>query len=210
MKIIDISIPIKTGMTVYPNNPEVTIEATSRMPEGSSDVSKITMGTHTGTHLDAPRHAILNAGDIEALPFENYFGPAKVFDLSYLQPGEAVKISDLDGKEISAGDRLLFKTSNSARGYDSFYNDFVYLDGDCADFLVEKKVALVGIDYLSIKQKGSKDNRPHTSLLANGISILEGINLRDVAEGEYTISCFPLKIAEADGSPTRAVLIQNN
>lgn len=208
MKIIDISIPIKTGMTVYPNNPEVVEEAVSRMPEASSDVSKITMGTHTGTHLDAPSHAILNGGAMESLPLENYYGPARVFDFSHLQPGEAVKVSDLAGTEINAGDRLLFKTSNSARGYDSFYSDFVYLDGDCADFLAEKKVALVGIDYLSIKQKGSKDNRPHTSLLANGISILEGIDLAGVSAGDYTLVCFPLKIAEADGSPTRAVLFK--
>lgn len=211
MKILDISIQIKSGMTVYPNNPAVVIEAASQIAQGaSSDVSRISFGSHTGTHVDAPKHATLGAGDVSTFPLTHFYGPAKVFDMSHLQPGDAVKVSDLEGKDIVAGDRVLFKTSNSARGYDSFYNDFVYVDGDAAEWLAARGVVLVGIDYLSIKQKGSKDNRSHTALLDAGIVILEGINLRDVAEGNYTLAAFPLNIVDADGAPVRAVLLQDN
>jgi len=210
MKILDISIPIRTGMTVYPNNPAVVIEQVSKIADGaSSDVSQITFGSHTGTHVDAPKHATLGAGDVASLPLSHFYGPAKVFDMSHLAPGDAVKVADLESKDIQAGDRILFKTSNSARGYDSFYSDFVYVSGDAAEFLANRGVVLVGIDYLSIKQKGSKDNRPHTALLDKNIAILEGINLRDVAEGSYTLAAFPLNIADADGAPARAVLVQD-
>ncbi len=209
MKIINISIPIQSGMTVYPNNPEVMIESVAKIAEGaSSDVSRISFGSHTGTHADAPKHATAGAGGIDSFPLSHFYGPAKVFDFSHLQPGDAVKVIDLESKEILAGDRILLKTSNSARGYGEFYNDFVYLDGDAAEFLTEKGVVLVGIDYLSIKQKGSKDNRPHTALLSNNIAILEGINLTTVAEGTYTLAAFPLNIPDSDGSPARAVLIK--
>ena len=110
-------------------------------------------------------------------------------------------------KEITAGARILVKTSNSDRGYEEFYEDFVALSGDCADWLAEKNIYLFGIDYLSIKKRGSADNRAHNSLLAKNIPIVEGLNLKEVTAGTYEIFCPPLKLTGVDGAPTRAVLI---
>jgi arylformamidase len=208
MKIIDISIPITNNTTVYPNNAPVEIEKFATIPQDSSNLSKITMGSHTGTHVDAQLHVRENGEPLEKLPLENFVGPARVLDLSHLQPEELIKISDLEKYEISAGDRILAKTSNSDRGYDEFYTDFVALDGDAADYLADKNIALFAIDYLSIKQKGSPDNRAHTALLDKNISIIEGVDLSKVEEGEYQIFCAPLKIEGIDGAPCRAILIQ--
>lgn len=208
MKIFDISIEIKNGMIVYPGDPVVEILPHKIIPTDSSNVSKITTGSHTGTHLDAKSHVFADGESIDEFPLEYFVGSCKVFDLSYLGAGELIKISDLENKDINVGDRILIKTSNSSRGFSEFYTDFVALSGDCAEFLANKKIKLFGIDYMSVKQKGSKDNRSHTELLKNNIAILETIDLSAISEGEYELICLPIKLHGLDGAPTRAVLIQ--
>ena len=216
MKIIDISVPINNNTIVYPNNPPVVIEVVAKTASNSSGLSKISFGSHTATHIDAPSHTIEYGDPIEYYSLENFIGECQVFDFSYLDPGELIKISDFEKaltlenspkKEISAGARILVKTSNSDRGYEEFYEDFVALSGDCADWLAEKNIYLFGIDYLSIKKRGSADNRAHNSLLSKNIPIIEGLNLKEVTAGTYEIFCPPLKLTGVDGAPTRAVLI---
>jgi arylformamidase len=209
MQIIDISVPINNETISYPNNPEVNIESFASIPEASSNISKIEMGSHTATHVDAQLHVKEGGKTLDDISLDKYIGPCKVLDFSYLKPGELIKPEDLQKHQIQEGDRLIAKTSNSERGYGQFYNDFVALSGDAAEYLKEKKIKLFAIDYLSIKQKGNTDNRAHTELLDNDIAIVEGVNLKDVEEGEYAIYCPPLKITGADGAPTRAVLIKN-
>lgn len=209
MKIIDISVPINNETVVYPNNPAVVIEKVAKTASSSSQLSKISFGSHTATHIDAPSHTIEYGDPIEYYSLENFIGECQVFDFSYLNSGELIKISDFEkvpNLEIKAGSRILVKTSNSERGYEEFYEDFVALSGDCADWLAEKNIYLFGIDYLSIKKRGSADNRAHNSLLAKNIPILEGINLKDVTGGTYEIFCPPLKLTGVDGAPTRAIL----
>lgn len=205
-KIIDISLPLTDSTIVYPGNVPLTIETHAEMPEATTHLSKITMGTHTGTHMDAPMHAVIGAPSLDQIPLETLVGECKVIDVSHRGAGEAVMIEDLEGADIQKGDRVLLKTSNSLRGFDTFYGDYVYLDGDAADWLVEREPALVGIDYLSIKQRGSSDQRPHTSILEKNIPIVEGINLKDVDAGEYELICLPLKFMGVEGGPVRAIL----
>jgi len=209
MKIYDISLDLNNDTIIYPNNVPVSIETHAKMPEASTHLSKITMGTHSGTHVDAPMHAVIDAPSLDQIPLETFIGEVKVFDMSHRKGGEAVMISDFEEKGgVYEGQRILVKTSNSERGFDEFYDDYVYLDGDCADWLVEKKIKLFGIDYLSIKQRGSNDHRPHTSLLEANIPIIEAVNLKDISEGNYEIYCLPLKFKGVEGCPVRAVLIE--
>lgn len=208
-EIIDISLTIEPKMLVYPGNPEVSIEKAQDIDCGaSSNVSKITLGSHTGTHIDAPLHCIQGAKSITDLPLEHFFGPCKVFDAT--NEKESISLEFVKSKKITEGDRVLFKTKNSEIGFKEFRNDFVFLSGDASEYLANLDVALVGIDYLSIKQKGSSDNRPHTEFLSRSIPILEGIDLKNVEEGEYLLSAFPLKIEGCDGGLTRAVLIKDS
>jgi len=203
MRIYDISIPIKPGMIVYPNNPEVMFV----VQEGATTThTEMSFGTHTGTHMDAPRHAFAEGQTVDKVPLEACFGAARVLDVSDAK--DSVKISDLEKFDIQKRERILLKTSNSKRGFDEFYDDYVYLDGDAADYLVEKDISLVAIDYLSIKQRGGSDQRPHTSLLEKNIPIIEAVDLSRVGEGDYILSAFPLKLEGLDGSPLRAVLIK--
>ena len=200
--IIDISIPIGENTIVYPNNPPVHIEEV----RGTTSIhSVLTIGSHTATHIDAPRHASTSEGGIDSYPLERFVGPVRVLDCT--QSVGKISAADLSSWDIQKGERLLFKTTNSARGFTSWYDDYVYLDGDAAVMLATMQVALVGIDALSIKQRGSSDLRPHTALLETGIPIVEGLDLSRVIAGTYTLICLPLSLPGLDASPVRAVLI---
>lgn len=203
MKYYDISIPIKNGMMVYPGNTEAEITA---ILSATSTSSRIVMGSHTGTHCDAPRHVFKRGGGIDSLPLSSFIGPCRVLDVTHVS--ECVRIEDLKPHRIKKGERILVKTKNSSRGFTRFRDDFIYLDGDAADFLAHKHITLFGIDYLSVKKKGGADTRPHTSLLKKNIVILEGIDLARIVPGNYFLTCLPLRLTGLDGSPCRAVLIR--
>lgn len=205
MKIFDISIPINNKTVVYPNNVPVSISIHQDMPQSATKLSSITFGSHTGTHIDAPAHAIKGAKTLDLLPLDVFVGSCRVLDYSK-EDGEAVTKNFLQEKKVKKGERILLKTKNSIKGFDVFYDDYIYLDGDAADYLSEVGVVLVGIDALSIKKRGSNDHRPHLSLLSKDIPIIEGLNLSEVEEGVYELVCLPLKFTGIDGSPARAIL----
>lgn len=202
MHFIDISIPLNKKTPIYPGNPAVVFQK----KRGAASVhTVITIGSHTGTHLDAPRHVFLRGPSIDALPLERFFGRCRVLDMTHCK--KFVSRADVKRARIKKGERILLKTKNSARGFTAFHHEYVFLHGDAAEFLAARGVALVGIDALSIKERGSSDTRPHTALLKKNIPILEGIALRKVAPGSYTLCCFPLAFTGIDGSPVRAVLM---
>jgi arylformamidase len=203
MKIIDISREICEGMTTYKNNEEKkpVITQTRTISEGSNECI-ISMNSHTGTHIDAPYHIFNNGKKIDELPLEYFYGKCKVFDLTSLD--EKITKSDLDKLDINENDIVLFKTKNSFENEFDF--DFVYLDKIAAQYLVDRKIKTVGIDSLGI-ERNQPEHETHKLLLRNNIPILEGLDLQNAENGEYTLCCFPLKL-NIDGSPVRAVLIK--
>lgn len=205
MTICDISLPLNSKTTIYPNNPGILIEPYRRVPEYPTNLTKITFGSHTGTHVDAPRHVDNNALGVDKISLEACIGPCRVLDLTYVE--EKIAIPDLEKYDIKAGERILAKTKNSLRGFTRFYENSVYLDGDAADFLADKGIILFGIDWFSVKKRGEKDVRPHTSLLGKNIVLFEGLDLSKVEPGEYQFVGLPLKFTDLDGAPARAVLI---
>lgn len=207
MKIIDISLPLNNDTPVYPGNVPLSVSIHHAMPAHATQLSTITMGSHTGTHIDAPAHAVAGALTLDKIPLENFIGSCRVLDFSSEASGSVTK-EMLQSKNIQKSERILLKTKNSLRDFKEFYDDYVYLSGDGADYLSDLSVLLVGIDALSIKQKGSNDHRPHTSLLSKNIPIVEGLNFADVTEGEYELFCLPLNFTGIDGAPARAILIK--
>lgn len=202
MNIIDITYPIHPKMSVYPGDPKVSIKA---IRGRTSTHSEIFMGSHTGTHIDVPRHMYRFGTAVDKIPLDVFIGPCRVLDLTQVK--ESIKIQDLKKFAIKKDERILVKTKNSARGMKTWYDDYVYLDGDAADYLAKIGIMLFGIDCLSVKKRGSKDQRPHTSLLKRRIVIFEGLNLAKVAAGRYFFIGLPLKFEGLDGSPARAALI---
>jgi arylformamidase len=205
MKIYDITVALSEVSTVYPGDPRVRIDSLTRLSLGDeANVSRITMSTHSGTHLDPPRHYSDNGISVDRIPLSMLIGQALVVEI----PGiKAITTDDLCRFPIRGEERLLLKTANSQLwSVPAFCADYACLTPDSARFLVETGVKLVGIDYLSVERLDG-DGEVHRILLENGIVILEGLNLGGVAAGSYELVCLPLKISEGDGAPARAVLI---
>jgi len=204
MWIYDISLPLDNKVAIYPNNPKILIEKYRTIPKHPTNLSKITFGSHTGTHIDAPRHVDSNAIGVDKIDLSKCIGPCRVLDFTDVD--EKITSGDLEKHSIKTGERILAKTKNSLRGFTQFYDDSIYLDGDAADWLAQKGILLFGIDWLSIKKRGGEDTRPHTSLLRKNIVIFEGLDLSNVEPGEYQFIGLPLKFTDLDGAPARAVL----
>jgi arylformamidase len=209
MKIHDISLGISPGMVVWPNNPGVELERVNRIEDGAnSNVSRLALGVHTGTHLDAPVHFVPGATGVEALPLEVLVGRCLVV---HLPRTRRITAADLAAAGIAANTRrLLIKTRNSAywaRGDSEFHTDFVAIDPTGAQWLVDRGLELVGVDYLSVAPW--KESRPtHQILLKAGVVVVEGLNLSKIKPGRYDLTCLPLKLIGSDGSPCRAILVE--
>lgn len=181
-------------MITYPGDPEVRLERVSSIADGDvANLSRLDLGVHSGTHVDAPLHFLDGGAAVETLPLDVLVGPCVVVD-------------GLDPAAVPAGaERVLFKTPNSHLWErDEFSEDFVKLDGDAARALVERGVRLVGIDYLSIG-----DEEAHRILLRAGVVAVEGLDLREAEPGEYRLVCAPLKLKGAEGAPARVLLLRD-
>ncbi len=203
--MIDISWPLEHGSTTeYKDRETLAIELMARFETHGMEESRFCMGTHTGTHIDAPGHFIKGGKTIDQFPLSTFFGESLVIDVSQVE--EIITEVDLKGYEIKQGGIVLFKTSNSllpATG--AFYKEFVYLSVDGAEYLADKGVKLVGIDYLSI-ERSQPDHPTHKALLSKDIPIVEGLRLAHVEQGAYMLSCLPLKFVGTEAAPCRAVL----
>jgi arylformamidase len=207
MKLVDISIPIRDAMTVYRGNPAVRIRPFKRLRKDGVDVSELCLGSHTGTHVDAPSHFIKGAKGIDQVDLARFIGPAWVADLGRVRGG--IGAADLGRARIPRGTRrILLRTSNSRLWHPAraFRTDFIYLAAGGADWMVEHGVELVGIDYLSIEGFGVEGAPTHHRLLSAGIPILEGLDLFKVRPGRWQMAALPLRIANGDAGLTRAVL----
>ncbi len=193
---------------MWPGDPPIVLERILRMDEGAmANVSRLAGTVHIGTHIDAPDHFLNNGITVDRLPLEVFYGPAWV--LAVPEEVEAITAAVLEGLAWpEKGQRVLFRTRNSrwwARGDAEFHTDYVALTPDGAQWLVERGVRLVGIDYLSIAPY--EDPVPtHQVLMRAGVVILEGVRLDHVPPGRYVLGCFPLALQGAEGAPARAVL----
>jgi arylformamidase len=206
-KLFDISVPVKNGGVVYPGNPEIHIELQQDMSRGgSSNVSLLSIGSHTGTHVDAPLHMIPGGAGVDRIPLDALVGPALV--IAFDDDVMAVTEAYLRSQPIAGHERVLLKTRNSRyiRERD-FHRDYTYLAPDGAEYLVSLGVRLVGIDYLSIEQFHSGHHRTHKTLLSRGVVIVEGLDLSEPPAGEYELCCLPVLLEGVDGAPARAVLM---
>jgi arylformamidase len=210
--VIDVSLAIGPDLLVWPGNPGVVIEPASRISRGdSSNVSEIRLGSHTGTHVDPSSLFLEDGASAEELPLDVMMGGTTVADLmGFAGPIEPDELDGLSlGGEVT---RLLLRTDNSAlwaADPHAFPDEYVSLSPEGARWLVDNRIRLIGIDFLSIEARGAPGHPTHRTLLEAGVVILEGLDLSRVEPGEYTLVCFPLKIAGGDGAPTRAVLLED-
>ena len=210
MKIFDVSLMISPGLPVWPGDPAIVLEQVESMDSGANaNVSRLDVGVHVGTHVDAPHHFMNDGRTVEQFSLDVLTGTCYV---TQLPDGiEAITAEALDGMPLPAGTtRILFGTSNSrfwSRGEKKFQEDFVAVTEDGAQWLVDYGIQLVGVDYLSVAPY--RDSVPtHRTLLGAGIVVVEGLDLSAVPRGFYELYCLPLKLLGSDGAPARAILIQ--
>jgi arylformamidase len=207
MKIYDISIPLQSGMPVWPGDDNPEFEQYTTIDNGYIvNSTRIYSSAHIGTHVDAPRHLFNEGRTIDEIPLKVLIGSTMVVDLNDANQINRHVLSSIKWQNSS---RILFKTLNSKYWESSqsqFKQDFVSLTPDGAEFLLEKKIQLVGIDYLSIDLFNADQLPVHKILLKNDVVIIEGLNLAEVPEGLYELICLPIKILGSDGAPARAIL----
>jgi arylformamidase len=208
MHIYDISLTISPKLPVWPDDPPIAIERVSDIAAGDdANVSRVNMGVHSGTHVDAPLHFLAEGDPVDQLDLKTLTGRAYVLDLTDI---DLIDAQALKEAEIPARTRrILFKTRNSelwSQGETRFQENFVAISADGAQFLVDRGVRLIGVDYLSVAPYDDGITT-HKILLSAGVAIIEGLNLSHVDQGRYTLYCLPIKISESDGSPARAILI---
>jgi arylformamidase len=207
-RIHDVSLPIRTGGLIYPGNPEILIDPEQTIAQGAgANVSRLSFGSHTGTHVDAAKHFFDDGQPVDLIPLEKLIGPARLISVD--DAVMSVTADDLKKQDLSSQKRILIRTRNSSFNEETeFHKDYTYIAPDAAEYLVSLGVELVGVDYLSIEQFHSGHHRTHRALLEKDIVIVEGLNLRDVEPGDYELICLPLRLAGVDGAPARAVLIE--
>jgi arylformamidase len=201
---VDVTLPLAAGMVVYEGDPPVEVVPALALAHGDhANVSRLTLGSHTGTHVDAPRHFIPDGQTVDRLALDTLLGPVRVVGCppGPIEPGALARV------DLSSERRLILKTGNSAlwdRG--RFVRDYQALTLATARVLAEARIGLVGIDYLSVESFRAPGFPVHRCLLEAGIVVLEGLDLSAVEAGRYELCCLPLRIRDGDGAPARVLL----
>jgi arylformamidase len=205
MTIYDATVLLHAALPTWDGEPGPACRPIKRIGvDGeAAQVSVLTVGTHAGTHIDAPAHFIPGGAGMDSLPLAALVGPCRVVEVS---ASRLIEPADLDPAARGAT-RLLLKTASGAFWADPrFRRDFVALSPAAATWLVRQGILLVGIDYLSIDPYDADPAAAHLTLLGAGVVVLEGLDLRHVPPGEYDLAALPLKLADADGAPARVIL----
>ncbi|AFU57577.1 putative cyclase family protein [Candidatus Nitrososphaera gargensis Ga9.2] len=199
-RIHDLTRTISEDMQVYPGDPRPKFEPHVTIKEdGKANVTRITLGSHTGTHVDAPWHFLQDGNGIDMEPLDKFVGEAAIIDAS---GKSSITAGDFSCNDIRSGDIVLIHTGTGDRP-----TDFAYLDVSAAKWITEHGVRCVGIDTPSVEKYGVKDAPVHKMLLASNIGIIENlVNLEQFAGSRMFFVCLPLPLKGIDGSPARAVL----
>jgi arylformamidase len=211
MVLHDVSLTIGSDLLTWPGDPAVEVEPRKQISKGDpANVSELRIGTHTGTHVDPPVHFVEGSAGIDRVPLDVLYGRALVADARGLKG--PLGAAELDGLGIPDGtERVLLKSDNSEiwrRLPTTFPDEYVCLSAEGAKWVVAAGIRLIGVDFLSVEQKGADGHPAHVELLTNDVVIVEGLDLGDIAPGEYTLACLPLRIEDGDGGPARAMLLE--
>ena len=208
MKARDISVTVSPDLPVWPGDPAVVLERYLSQAAGDqANVSRLACSVHVGTHVDAPIHFVEGGRGVDELSWETLVGDALVADARGLH---TITAAALEALAIPPGTRrLLLKTDNSALWSSGVFEEgYVALEPDAARWVVEREIALLGVDYLSVQLYDDPNPDTHRILLEAGVVLLEGLDLGDVSPASYVLVCLPLKLRGADGAPARVVLLE--
>jgi len=205
MKLFDVTRPIHPGMAVYPGDPEVVVRRVSSIPTGApANVSSLSLGSHTGTHVDPPLHFREGAPAVDQLPLDVLIGPARLYEVAIRRQIDAASLAGVD---LAACPRVLFKVRTSSHNPQVCGRpEAAGIAADAVEVLIQAGVRLVGLEDSSADPHESADFPAHRALLGAGVIIVEGLDLSAVSPGPYELLCLPLKIRGGDGAPARVIL----
>jgi arylformamidase len=202
---IDVSVDLCSMLPTWPGDPTLNISKFADIDKGKvCNVTQLSMSAHTGTHMDAPKHFINNGKTMSDWTLESTTGPVKVFETG---DKEFITVDEIKKFDIQKGDRIIFKTPNSSYEWfeKPFNENFVCFSNEAAEYIAQKQIMTVGVDYLSVG--GMKNGKEvHNFILGAGIWIIEGLYLKDIKPGNYNLLCMPIKLKGADGAPSRAFM----
>lgn len=206
---IDVTAILDPATTpVYEGDAPMSFEFLKDMRKGDGfTLSKLSLGAHSGTHVDAPMHFIRDGASIDRLPLERFIGPARVVQIP--DSVQSIDAAELNRHQWRNAERVVFRTRSSTRGWmksPTFHRDFAFVAPDAAQLMVDAGVQLVGIDYISAEKFGAPAPLTHRILLGKGIPIVEGLALETVTSGDYDLIVLPMKVAGHEGAPARAVM----
>lgn len=202
---IDATVPISEDLPTWPGDPEVEVEPLARVADGDpANVSRLSLPTHAGTHVDPPYHFLEDGVTVDGMPPEAMVGPARVIRVE----GPVIGAGDVGEAGVEAGDRVLFRTRNSQADWsrEPFREDFVHLTTPAAEALAEASPRLLGVDYLSVAGYQENEGPVHEALLGAGVWVVEGLDLSRAEPGPYELVCLPLRVEAGDGAPARVLL----
>ena len=206
-RLLDLTHPIRDRMPVFPGDPLVTVERLSTVEEKGYALERITLGSHTGTHLDAPAHAISGGKGAEALSLSSLIGPAVVLDFSGKGPDARLTVEDFVPHQarLLPGGRVLLRTDWSDRfGRPEFFTQFPSLTLDAAQWLIDRKIALLGMETPSLSTNQEEGTLLHRMLLGAGMILLESLNnLKQIETTEGELLVCPLLLSGCGGAPCR-------
>jgi len=208
---IDISVPfpVDKPMPYFPTDPQgpSVTRIFDRTRGDPVTMSQISINSHNGTHIDAPFHFMAEGTTIDMMPLDTAIGSARVIEI---KDPVSIKLEEVESYDIKEGERILFKTRNSSHAYKTtdFITDYVYCTNEVAYYLKDKRIRLVGVDYVTIGNQKDEENIKivHETLLGNGIYIIEMLNLEGVTPGNYEMICLPLRMEKGDAGPCRAII----
>jgi len=210
MEIRDISTPLREGFPVWPGHQPLCMTLPESHETGHGvQLTHLSIGAHTGTHLDAPRHFIPGGGLVTGLDLNVLVGPAQVVRFT---SDAMIDVAFFEAQNLPATTtRLLLRCDRNGGmlhdNGDVFYEDYAAITPEAAEWLARRGVRLIGTDYLSIGPYAGGGNRDvHVTLLGAGLVIVEGLDLRAVEPGAHTLVCLPVALP-CDGAPCRAILL---
>ncbi|MBN2215901.1 MAG: cyclase family protein [Pirellulales bacterium] len=211
-RLIDLSHPLEHGQATFPFDPKLSILTHNTTSTIGYNITQISMSTHQGTHLDAPRHFFDDGTPVDAVPLDRFFGPATLVDLApggALEPRQPITVDMFaaHAEHFQPGAKIVYRTGwDRAFGRPEYYSDFPSLALEAAEWIAQRRIGLLGMDTPT---PGTQWKEIHLALLGPGVEIVvvEGLANLELLPAGFTLAAFPLKIKDRDGSPIRAVAI---
>lgn len=202
MTFVDLTHPLVSGTAGYPGDPGARFELVHDHSKAGYHVTELHLGSHVGTHIDAPLHVVPDAADVSEFPLTSLVGPARMIDLGQVAPRAEIGLRDVGA--FTAGERVLLRTGWASRfGTDEYHDSYPELGEDLIAAAAEAGVALLGIEQPSIRHTHGVEL--HQMLLDAGIALVEGLRLTDLTKEQFLLACLPLPLSGVDGSPVRAI-----